>query len=131
MAQSEAVGIALLFSDYLVEEKNSSKKTVAGIFSVIYGRKFPLQYGPFWLYCSFTNLVGEHTFAINIHADMTKNVVLSVGGKVDSSDREAVIELSIPIQSLLLPEPEKYGVILHLDGSPLLNRTLYVRELKG
>lgn len=128
MAKSEPVGIALLFCDYLIDEKNSNKKTLAGIFSVIYGKKFPTQFRPFWLYASFTNLTGEHSFAINIVFEKAQNVLLSLGGNVNSQSQDAVIELSIPVKPILLPEPGKYGVTLHIDGTTILNRTLYVNE---
>lgn len=123
----EPVGIALLFCDHIIEEKNSNKKSLIGVFSVILGEKFPLQFRPFWLYVSFTNLVGEHTFAINMVLEKTKNVIFSAGGNVDSRDPDAVIELPLPVRPVVFPEPGEYGVTLHIDGSPLLNRILYVK----
>lgn len=129
MANTEAVGVALLFCDHLIEEKNSNKKSLIGIFSVIFGERFPLQFRPFWLYVSFTNLAGEHTFAINILLEKTKNVVFSAGGKVNSDSSNAIIELPIPVGPVVFPEPGEYGVTLHIDGGPVLNRMLYVKEM--
>jgi len=125
---SDAVGIALLFCDHLVEEKNSSKKTLVGIFSVIFGQKFPLVFRPFWIYASLTNLVGEHPFAINIVSDVAKNVVFSAGGRMNVKGQDAVVELIIPVQLITFLEPGKYGVTLHVDGNTLLSRVLVIRE---
>lgn len=127
---SDTVGIALLFCDHLVEEKNTSKKTLVGIFSVIFGQKFPLVFRPFWTYTSFTNLVGEHPFAINIVSDVAKNVVFSAGGKMNVKGQDAVVELIIPVQSITFLEPGKYGVTLHINGHTILSRVLDVRESK-
>lgn len=129
MTGTEAVGVALLFCDHLIEEKNGSKKSLIGVFSVIFGEKFPTQFKPFWLYASFTNLMGEHSVTINIASDKTKDVVLSVGGKINCSDLKSVIELSIPTPPVLFPESGEYGVTLHVDGHTILNRTLYVKEI--
>ncbi len=128
MAKSEPIGIALLFCDNLVEERDSAKRTLVGIFSGIIGQKFPLQFRPFWLYVSFTNLEGEHSFAINIISDATKNVLFSAGGRVNSGDRDAVIEMNIPVPPIVFPEPGIYGVTLHIDGETRsLVRTLNVK----
>ncbi len=129
MTKGEAVGIALLFCDYLIDEKNSNKKTLAGVFSGIYGKKFPSPCRPFWIYASFTNLEGEHTFAVNIVFEKTKNVLLSIGGNLTSKGPDGVIELALPVNNLMLPEPGPCGVTLHIDGTTIMNRTLYLNEV--
>ena len=57
-----------------------------------------------------------------------KNVLFGVGGKVNSKDPNAVVELDIPVRPLLFPVPGNYGVTVHIDGSLLLNRTIYVKQ---
>ncbi len=130
MPISDPVAIALMFCDNLIEEKNTNKKTLIGVFSAIFGERFPLQFRPFWIYASFTNVIGEHSFTLNIVSDETKAVLVSVNGHLDSKDLGAVIELTIPIKGIVLPKPGKYGITLHVDGSDLLSRVISVKQVK-
>ena len=128
MAQ-EAVGLSLLFCDYFIEERNTGKKTLTGTFCAIYGKTFPGQCRPFWIYASFTNIAGEHSFAVNIVFEKTQNVLLSMGGNFSATDKDAIIEFPFPVNTLMLPEPGKCQVTLHIDGSVIMSRTLYIKEI--
>ena len=131
MATTEPVKLALLFCDTVIDEKNTSKKTIVGTFTSIHGRNFPLQFRPFWVYVSFTNLEGEHKFTLNIVQETTKTVVVSMGGEIKTDSLKAVVELPLPIRGLVIPEPGEYSAYLYLDGEPFWQRTLLVNQIGG
>jgi len=119
--------IGLLFADKIITE-NNGKKGIIGTFSIFNGKKFPAVFPPWSLYAGFTNIEGNHEFAINLVKDDTDQVVLPLSGNFDSKSLDAVIELTFTIGGIVFPGPGVYNLVLSIDGKQVGARILTVLD---
>jgi len=127
MAQAEPVAVALLVCDNAIAEEHTKKKTLIGIFSVIWAAKFPLLFRPFWVYISVTNVRGEHSFALNILHEETRAALGGAQGNLSCNDADAILELVLPIGPLTFTEPGRCVIEFNLDGNVIMSRHLLVK----
>jgi hypothetical protein len=128
---SEPVGLALLVCDYVITEKNTNKKSLVGLFTNITGQQFPMQFRTFWVYTSLTNLMGRHSFSLNIYSEATKANIGSISGNINVKDKNNVAELAVPVKSVTFPEPGKYVLSVAIDGQNIMDRILNIAQRKS
>ena len=126
MVEAEPVLLALIAADKIITEAQNNKKTIVGTFTNFFAASFPALFPPWAIYFSFTNVVDEHTFSINVVNDRTQQVIFSAGGQCTSAEPSAVVELVVPAFPVTFPEKGVYTIIAHLDGQPLASRILTV-----
>jgi len=121
----EPVLLALITADRVVEEKDG-KKAICGTFTQFNAPLFPVQYPPWSVYASVTNVEGEHTFALNLTHSGTNQVVFSISGKCQSPSSENVLEFLFPIMGAVFMAPGNYHLTFDIDGRQVGSRLLKV-----
>jgi len=121
----EPVFVALLLADRIVTEDNQ-KKVIVGTFTQFTVQQVPAGLPPWFIYAAVTNVVGEHSFSINLVFDRSQQVIFSAGGTVSVDDPRRVIELVIPAPNVVFPEEGTYAVLFNLDGGQIGSRILDV-----
>ncbi len=121
----EPVFVALLIADRVITEDNQ-KKGIIGTFTQFTVRQVPAALPPWFIYAAVTNVVGEHTFSLNLVFDSSQQVIFSAGGKVSVDDARRVVELVIPVPNVVFPEKGTYIVSFHVDGDHIGTRILDV-----
>jgi hypothetical protein len=124
----EAVFVGLLFADRIVEEK-TGKKVIVGTFNTFHTPSFPATFPPWAIYASVTNLVGKHTFSLNLVHEETAQVVLALNGDLDLEDSSIIAEI-VPGVAPTFHRPGLYTLVFNVDGNHMGARSLYVRELR-
>ncbi len=122
---TEPVFVALLIADRVITEDNQ-KKGIIGTFTQFTVRQFPAALPPWFIYAAVTNLVGEHTFSLNLLFDRSQQVIFSAGGKVAVDQPRRVIELVIHVPNVVFPDEGTYTISFHIDGDLLATRILDV-----
>ena len=89
----EPVLVGLLFSDYIIDERNN-KKGIIGTFSRFHAARFPAQFPPWYIYAAVTNIKNEHDFSLNLVYDKAKQVIVPINGKIKVGDELSVVELT-------------------------------------
>ncbi len=125
---SEPVFHALLLADMIIEEKNG-KRGLIGVFNRVHFPSFPANSPPFFIYASVSNLVGKHTFSLNMTLDEAQIVVLPIGGELEAKEVKAEIEMVFPIKGVNFPKEGIYTVTFNLDGKQIASKSITV-ELK-
>ena len=74
---SEPVLLAILFADRVITE-NSNKKGIIGTFDKFISPNFPASFPAWAIYVAVTNIIGNHTFRINLTHIETNTVVLPI-----------------------------------------------------
>ncbi len=121
----EPVFVALLMADRVITEDNQ-KKGIIGTFTRFNVRQFPVTFAPWFIYAAVTNLVGEHTFTVNLVADESQQVVFSAAGKVNVDSPRRVVELVIPVVNATFPGEGTYMTLFFIDGQQIGARVLEV-----
>ena len=127
---NEPVLLALLTADHVIEEKNG-KKGIIGTFTQFNTAVFPVQFPPWAVYASITNMEGEHAFALNMAHTGTSQVVFSIGGKCSSQSNYNVLEFVFPILGLVFVEAGTYSLTLDVDGRQVGSRFLKVLQAQA
>jgi len=128
--QLDPVPIALLLCDRVIEEAGSAKKSLIGIFTKILMQTFPHQFGPFYVYISFTNVKGKHGWSLNILHEEMRSALAGFQGEIDSPNAKDIITLVIPIPLVVLAGPGTCDVEFNLAGKTVLHRHLLVEQVQ-
>ena len=120
---------ALLFADKIIQE-NNGKKGLIGVFSNFNFPKFPAGVPQWFIFIAITNLIGEHTFSMNLVHDDDQLVILPMGGDLKIPEESPGTEIVIPVQGLSFPKEGDYVLTFNIDGQQIANRTLPVKLVK-
>ena len=121
----EPVFVALLLADRVISEDNQ-KKGIIGTFSQFNLRQLPALLPPWFIYAAVTNLVGDHSFSVNLVVDRSQQVLFSAGGKVAIDSPRRVVELIIPVANVPFVEAGTHTVCFFIDGGQIGSRVLEV-----
>ena len=127
---TEPVFHALLLADKVIIE-NNGKKGLIGVFNIFRFPSFPANSPSWFIFLSVSNLLGKHSFSINLTLDEAQIVVLPIGGELESKDINAEIELIIPIKTVGFPKAGTYTLTVNVDGKSLASKVLNVIKHTG
>jgi len=123
----EPVFVALLLADKVVTEDNQ-KKGIIGTFNQFNLRQLPAIPPPWFIYAAVTNLLGDHSFSVNLVFDSSQQVLFSAGGRLTIDSPRRVVELVIPVANIPFAEPGAYAVCFFIDGEQIGSRVLEVAK---
>jgi hypothetical protein len=117
----------MLFADRVIQEKNG-KWGLIGVFNRFTFKDFPTL--PMHLWFVFIVLrevdAGSHEFAVNLIRESVNQVVHPVNGELKVADPTQGVTLALPMQGVVFPKPDTYTVTVHINGSYITERPLYV-----
>lgn len=122
----EPVLLALIFADQVIVEAKTNKQSIIGSFTQFYADKFPATFPPWCIYVSITNIVGEHSFSLNLLYEKEAYVSFSGGGKFKVPSRSIVHDFILPIKGAVFPGEGVYNFTFNLNGKQVGARVLKV-----
>jgi len=125
----EPVFVALLIADRVITEDNQ-KKGIIGTFTKFSLRQLPAILPPWFIYAAVTNLLGDHSFSVNLVFDRSQQVIFSAGGRVSVDSPRRVVELVIPVANVSFVEEGIYTVCFFIDGDQIGSRVLEVSKVE-
>ena len=120
---TEPVFVALLAADRVISEDNG-KKGIIGTFTQFNAVQFPARFPPWFVYAAVTNLADAHSFSLNVVNDGTQQVVFSAAGQFTVDQPRKVVELVVPMLSVVFPAPGTYNLLFNVDGQQIGSRLL-------
>jgi len=130
MSRPVPLGLAMLLCDYVIEDKQSNKKSLIGLFSNISAKKFPASHYKMNVFVVLSDGHGKYQGELRcISADDDK-VVSTMRGPVEFPDPQAVLEFNFEMFGLTFPDPGKYIMQFLCDDVIVIQRKMTVTDIK-
>ena len=99
--------VAVLMCDAAVEDPSTGKKSLIGVFDLLYVKEFPTQ-RPISLYFKIADAEGLYKFDVRYVQVNTGKLLAQAEGELTANDRLASYDLHLPFPPLPLPEIGRY-----------------------
>ena len=116
---------ALLICEDVFEDEVSGQYILHKLIDVLRFSAFPGDSEPFAIFFQLYDGIGRYEVGIQFYdvsrGESTSSMVIS---QLDFTERFAKIDVALPVDSLRLPRPGQYELLLLLDGRELATQTL-------
>lgn len=119
-------GLAIVICDQIIEDKQTNKKSLIGIFNNINAASFPCRHPQVSVFVSLTEGRGECAARLRIANEETDEVVADVNGPIQFPDIHSVVELVFNLVGLVFPSPGLYSIEFYCDDALVLERRFHV-----
>lgn len=122
---------AILICDLIITDSTTRKKSLIGVFEVMYAGVFPCVHNSLSVYVNFTDAEGEYVFKLEI-LDLESNAIV---GSVQTpaikvGNRLATQELALVVRGLRFEHEGSYEFQVSASGELLGQKSLRVRKLE-
>ncbi|ULA62230.1 MAG: hypothetical protein LZF86_10090 [Nitrospira sp.] len=108
---------AFLVCDQVIEDSQTKKKSLIGLFTHLQAASFPFQHNQMGLYFCLTDAEGTYHFEIDLAYINTEQLVCRAAlPNIVIVDRLQISDFGINIPALVFPTPGRYEFRLRLDG---------------
>jgi len=109
MGGSTPYPLAILLCDQIIVDEISKKKTLVGIFDLIYAKQFPAEHRPLSVYVRLTDAEGQYAFRMDyVQVKTDKLLTHAEIPGVSITDRLKAHELIMQFPPIKIPEPGEY-----------------------
>lgn len=106
---------SFLIADKVIQEKNTNKWSIIGIFDKIYTGSFPCIHSSLSLYIRLSGGWGKYKIKIEFCDDQDRVLGLFEGIEIDVKDKLAFPGFGINTTRLQIPQPGKYWFKLYFN----------------
>lgn len=114
-ASARPVSSAFLICDRVITESGTNKKTLVGVFSLLWAAKFPTVHLNVALYYRGMLEEGEHDFRIDYGLRASDEVLSKVEGVLHVGDSKSPTEFAANLPFIRLPVAGEYDFRLWID----------------
>jgi hypothetical protein len=109
MSGSTPYPLAILLCDQIIVDEISKKKTLVGIFDLIYAKQFPIIHRPLSAYVRLTDAEGKYDFRMDyVQVKTDKRLGHAEIPAVSIPDRLKAHELVMEFPPIKIPKPGDY-----------------------
>jgi hypothetical protein len=123
----------MILCDQVYREPVTRKCTLLGTFSTIFAPSFPAVHGAMFLYVQLTDGHGEYELDLKISRlepdSLDGPPLFAVKLPVTFSSRSTVVELSLGLGNLPIPQPGEYRLMLEYRGILIMERRLLAQPV--
>jgi hypothetical protein len=123
------VALAMLLCDYVIEDKQTNKKSLIGLFSNISAKQFPAAHHRMNVFVVLSDGHGEYKGELRCIKAVDENQISTMKGPVPFPDPNAVLELNFELFGLTFPEPGDYLMQFLCDDEIVVQRKITLTEL--
>jgi hypothetical protein len=122
---------AFLVCDQIIQDAQSGKKSLIGVFHELKSTRFPAVHPQLWIYANLTDAHGKYAFEIRL-LDVAEGKVLGRGAPppIEIPDPLQVTELSAQLRNVTLPSPGTYEFQLHANDQLVATKAIRVSEIQ-
>ncbi|SPP64973.1 conserved hypothetical protein [Nitrospira lenta] len=118
---------AFLVCDQVIEDSQTKKKSLIGIFTHLQAASFPFQHNQMGLYFCLTDAEGTYHFDIDLAYINTEQLVCRATlPNIVIADRLQISDFGINIPSLMFPAPGRYEFRLRMEGHLIAQKDFHV-----
>ena len=107
--------VAAVICDTAVEDPNTRKKTLVGIFDRVYVREFPTR-RHLSLYLKITDAVGLYNLQVKFVDVNSGEMLVEVAGELEAADRLASSDFFISMANLKIPSEGRFEFQIWFNG---------------
>lgn len=122
---------AFLICDQIIQDAQTGKKSLIGVFHELRAERFPAVHPLLWIYANLTDAHGRYAFQIRL-VDVERGEVLGRGEppSLDIPGPLQTTELSAQLRNVALPRPGTYEFQLISNEQMLATKAVRVTALK-
>jgi hypothetical protein len=128
MKNESPIGLALILCDMVIQDKETHKRSLIGMFDRLYAAQFPCIHPAMYVYVSATSGKGDYDTAIVCRHQASGQRVLAINGKIRFADPLQVVEVVCQIQRPKFDEPGEYWLEFCIDEVPVMMRRLIIEQ---
>lgn len=121
---------AFLVCDQVIQDAQTGKKSLIGVFHELKATKFPAIHPALWIYANLTDAHGRYTFEIRL-LDVARDEVLGRGAPppIEIPGPLQVTELSAQLRNVALPTAGTYEFQLLANEQLIATKAIRVTQL--
>ncbi len=122
--------LSMLICDEVIEDRETSKKSLIGLFNNIHSEKIPCVHPRICVFSTLTDGKGDCNVALKFVKQDDENQLLSFEAPIKFFDPKQVVELKFEICGLVLPEFGDYRFDLYYEQELLISRKFMVSPIQ-
>lgn len=121
---------AFLVCDQIIQDAQTGKKSLIGVFHELRAERFPAVHPLLWIYANLTDAHGRYTFQIRL-VDVARNAVLGRGEPppISIPGPLQTTELSAQLRNVALPSPGTYEFQLLVNDQLTATKAIRVSQV--
>src|SRR3954470_927454 len=108
MAVEKPIGIALIVCDQIIQDVATNKRSLIGVFNLVYSEAFPFTLHKLCVMASITQINGNVKIALDCSDETHDEALVSIPGNASSSDPNAVLDMAFELDQFTFPRPGIY-----------------------
>ena len=120
------MGLALIVCDMIIQDKQTNKRTLVGLFDRLYTSKLPCVHPSLSIFVSMTSGHGKCNCEIVCRHQNSEDIAFCVKGDVAFQNPLQVVELVFNVQGVTFREEGEYWLEFKVDGVPVMMRRVFI-----
>jgi hypothetical protein len=123
-------GKAILMCDQVIEDVSTHKKTLVGIFSVIFSEVFPCMHPHLSLFVALHNGRGKMTISLKMRRIGDVEPIFFIDGKVPFNNPTEVVELVYNLNRIPFQEPGTHAFEIYAEEQMIFESRFELTQLQ-
>ena len=128
-ANEEPMGLSLVVCDTVIEDRQTGKRSLIGLFDRLHAPSFPCMHPALSVLVTLTNVGGELPCEIACRHSESGETAFAAKGKVNFQDPNRVVEMVFSFNGVRFPKPGRYDLQVLVDEMLIMTRPLWVVPL--
>ncbi len=124
------MGLALLVCDTIIQDKQTNKRTLVGLFDRLFTAKLPCVHPNLSIFVSLTSGHGNYDCEVACRHQANEEIVFSVKGKVQFQNPMQVAELVFNVQGVTFRNEGEHWMEFKVDNVPVMMRRIFIMHKK-
>jgi len=122
------MGLALLVCDTIIQEKQTNKRSLIGLFDRLYTKNLPCVHPSLSIFVSLTSGRGSYDCEVVCRHQETDTNALAVKGKVVFKDPMQVVDLVFNVQGVCFRNSGEYWLEFRIESVPIMMRRIFIMQ---
>jgi hypothetical protein len=130
MSVENPIGIAIVVCDQILEDANTSKRSLIGIFNTVACTSFPAVIAKICVFVSVTEILGKVPMVLRCTNETHSEPIVAVPGEAQSDNPNEILEIGFEFDNFSFPKPGLYTFELLHEDEIILQSRFNVIEVK-
>ena len=122
------MGLALLVCDNIIQDKQTNKRSLIGLFDRLYTKNLPCVHPSLSIFVSLTSGKGNYACEVVCRHQETDTNALAVKGKVVFKDPMQVVDLVFNVQGVCFRNTGEHWLEFRIDQVPIMMRRIFIMQ---